>query len=249
MKKLLIILTLSFFALPLRAEAALNQESDVTLEKKMSERHEPTVIAQSLGHLIVRHLVNPGFELDLDQVIKGIEDERAGIASPLTEEEYEQAIYALQEDLFAKIADENLAQATNFLKTNAVESGINIIEPKLQYRVVKSGEGEVVNEECTPLIHYKGSLLDGTVFANSTEGGANPINLPLKQTIPGFTRGLIGMKEGEKRTLYIHPELAYGLAGHLPPNSLLIFEVEILKANTATEEIATQESLSEDTIR
>ena len=75
----------------------------------------------------------------------------------------------------------------------------------------------------------------------------NPLSnrsaLPIKQSIPGFAKGLVGMKEGEKRILYIHPELAYGLAGHLPPNSLLIFEVEIVKAHALSSNEVTQNAL------
>ncbi|MCH9608680.1 MAG: FKBP-type peptidyl-prolyl cis-trans isomerase FkpA [Chlamydiales bacterium] len=205
-------------------------------------------IAESLGHLIVRHLANPGFKLDLDRVIKGIEDERNGRPSPLSEEEYEQAVYAIQESLFNETAEENLASATTFLEKNAKEKDITIVEPKLHYRVDQAGEGECVAEESMPLIHYKGTLIDGTTFASSIESG-DPITLPLQQTIPGFTKGLVGMKEGEKRTLYIHPDLAYGLSGHLPPNSLLIFEVEILKANAAPEEIALEGSTDEEVSR
>ncbi len=52
------------------------------------------------------------------------------------------------------------------------------------------------------------------------------------------------MVQGEKRTLYIHPELAYGVSGHLPPNSLLIFEVEIVEANPTTEEIVEKDNNS-----
>ncbi len=102
----------------------------------------------------------------------------------------------------------------------------------MQFQIVQQGNGEEVLPDGAPLIHYKGTLLDGTVFATS-EASLQPVTLPIKQTIPGFAKGIVGMKEGEKRILYIHPELAYGLSGHLPPNSLLIFEVEVVKANSA----------------
>lgn len=237
MKKRLFALTLCIFAFSLHAV-------------EVPKPYDHTQIAESLGHLIVRHLANPGFELDINSVIKGIEDERDGIASPLSEEEYEQAIYAIQEELFTKVAEDNLVKANEFLEQNSVADGIEAIEDKLQYRVEHLGAGEVVEEQSMPLIHYKGSLLDGTVFANSQEDGGEPITLPINQTIPGFTKGLVGMKEGEKRTLYIHPDLAYGLSGQLPPNSLLIFEVEILKANeTPMEEIASQGESIEETPR
>jgi len=60
--------------------------------------------------------------------------------------------------------------------------------------------------------------------------------MSLDEIIPGLKSGLIGMKEGEKRTIYIHPDLAYGSAGYLPPNSLLTFEIELVKANSSTVE-------------
>lgn len=185
-------------------------------------------LSETLGHLLVRHLIQPGFECNFDKVIQGIKDARAGKEAPMSEEEYEQAIYALQETLFLQTAEKNLAQADTFLNENKNEKGVQEIDPKLQFRVAKEGEGNEVGPDSIPLIHYKGSLLDGTVFAHSD----NPLPLPIKQSIPGFSKGLVGMKEGEKRVLYIHPELAYGISGNLPPNSLLIFEVEVLKANS-----------------
>lgn len=62
--------------------------------------------------------------------------------------------------------------------------------------------------------------------------------ISLDETIPGFSKGIVGMKEGEKRTLYIHPDLAYGVNGSLPPNSLLTFEIEIVKANNPQDQEA-----------
>ena len=56
--------------------------------------------------------------------------------------------------------------------------------------------------------------------------------LSLDEIIPGLKAGLVGMKEGEKRIVYVHPEMGYGTNGYLPPNSLLTFEIEIVKANS-----------------
>lgn len=188
-------------------------------------------LSKALGHLIVRQLNQAGFPFNHEQVIQGIRDEISGTPSPMTEEEYEGVVCAVQEQLFMQTAEKNLAAADAFLKENAVKAGIQSLDAKLQYQVAKEGEGEAVGPESVPLIHYQGKLLDGTIFATSESVG-EPIALPIKQSIPGFAKGLVGMKEGEKRVLYIHPELAYGLSGQLPPNSLLIFEVEVVKANS-----------------
>lgn len=192
-------------------------------------------LSETLGHLIVRQLVNPSLEFNLDKVIQGMQDERAGKSSPMNEEEYEQTILAIQESLFTQTAEKNLSEAIAFLKLNSAKEGVLALDEQLQYQILKEGIGqEEVKADSIPLIHYKGSLINGTVFSSSFDSG-EPISLPLKQTIPGFSRGLVGMKEGEKRVLYVHPELAYGISGKLPPNSLLIFEVEVIKANTQIE--------------
>ena len=149
----------------------------------------------------------------------------------------------IQEKIFLETAEKNLTDAASFLENNAKNEGIICLSAKLQYQISEQGKGEKVGPESEPLIHYTGKLLDGTIFASSHESG-DPITLPIKQTIAGFSEGLVGMVQGEKRTLYIHPELAYGVSGHLPPNSLLIFEVEIVEANPTTEEIVEKDNNS-----
>lgn len=213
------------------------------IEKSPLEDVNIDQLSETLGHLIVRHLQNPGFQFNVERLIQGIQDEKEGKEAPMTEEAYEQAISAIQESLFLKSASENLAAAEVFLKKNLSETGIVMIDPKIQYKIETEGRGAVITTDCTPLIHYTGRLLNGTVFASSHEN-ESPVSLPIKQTIPGFHQGLVGMKEGEKRTLFIHPDMAYGVAGHLPPNSLLIFEVEVLKADTAA---VSEETPSTDT--
>jgi peptidylprolyl isomerase len=216
--------------------------------EEKSEEIDYKSLSETLGHLIVRQLKQPGFSFQLDLVVQGMKDEQEGKPSPLSEEEYEQMVSTLQEQQFVQAAERNLAEAVAFLQANAAKEGIQKIEDKLQYLTAQKGEGETVGPDSVPLIHYKGQLLDGTVFATS-EGMSQPIALPLKQSIPGFAKGIVGMQEGEKRVLYIHPELAYGLSGHLPPNSLLIFEVEVVKANSqlASEMNQLDEEITEET--
>jgi peptidylprolyl isomerase len=186
-------------------------------------------LSETLGHLIARQLKQPGVEFNIDAVIVGMRNEQEGKSAPMSEEEYQQMVYTLQEKQFQESAEKNLTQANDFLKENLLKEGVRELDPKLQFQVTQEGSGELVDNDSTPVIHYSGKLLDGTVFASSTTD--QPVALPLKQSIPGFAKGVVGMKEGEKRILYIHPELAYGISGQLPPNSLLIFEVEVVTAN------------------
>ncbi len=101
----------------------------------------------------------------------------------------------------------------------------------LKYQVLKHGTGTVSPKATdTVNVHYHGTLLDGTVFDSSVERG-QPISFPLNRVIPGWTEGLQLMKVGDKFKFEIPPNLAYGPnspSPKIPPNSTLVFEVELL---------------------
>lgn len=81
------------------------------------------------------------------------------------------------------------------------------------------------------MVHYTGTLLDGTKFDSSVDRG-QPATFPLNRVIPGWTEGVGLMTPGEKRLFVIPPDLAYGMRGSPPkiaPNSWLVFEVELLE--------------------
>ncbi|MBI4100042.1 FKBP-type peptidyl-prolyl cis-trans isomerase [Candidatus Microgenomates bacterium] len=94
-----------------------------------------------------------------------------------------------------------------------------------------TGTGDVATAGATLTVNYRGTLLDGTEFDSSYKR-----NQPFKfvlgagEVIAGWDKGFAGMKVGGKRKLTIPPEMGYGSrsAGSIPPNSTLIFEVELL---------------------
>jgi FKBP-type peptidyl-prolyl cis-trans isomerase len=101
----------------------------------------------------------------------------------------------------------------------------------LKYQVLKKGTGAVSPKATdTVKVHYHGTLLNGTVFDSSVQRG-EPISFPLDGVIPGWTEGLQLMKVGDKFRFEIPPALAYGPSSpspKIPPNSTLVFEVELL---------------------
>lgn len=203
------------------AKAAVSTDQVTTDIEKLS---------MAFGNFIGKNLKGPGINFDLEALISGIRDGVAGKPSPMSEEEYEDALANMQEKAFNDISEQNLTQANTFLEKNSQEKNIVQLEPgKLQYEVIEQGKGSAVTEHSVPQLNYEGRFIDGTVFGSSNETGA--IEIPLDQTIPGFSKGLVGMKEGEKRRLYIHPDLAYGTNGPLPPNSLLIFDIQIVNSD------------------
>ncbi len=132
----------------------------------------------------------------------------------------------------ATLISENKAAGSAFLAKNKEIEAVVELPSGLQYKVLNEGSGNSPLATDKVTVHYKGMLLDGTVFDSSYERGES-ISFPLNGVIPGWTEGLQLMKTGGKSILYIPPELGYGDRdmGPIPPGSTLIFEVELISIN------------------
>lgn len=110
------------------------------------------------------------------------------------------------------------------------DPGLREVTPGVKARDLKEGIGEAVKPNATVTIHYTGWLTDGTVFDSSRARG-EPSTFPLGSLVKGWQEGIPGMKPGGIRKLVIAPEKGYGSQdkGTIPPNSTLIFEIELLK--------------------
>lgn len=104
-------------------------------------------------------------------------------------------------------------------------------ESGLKMQDLKVGDGPSPKMGQTVSVHYIGWLENGTEFNNSHKGAGTPAQFTLGEVIPGWNEGLSTMKVGGKRKLFIPSNLAYGARGRppaIPPNSNLIFEIELL---------------------
>ncbi len=118
-----------------------------------------------------------------------------------------------------------------YLIDNGKRPGVTTTASGLQYRVLREGSGAQAAPLAEVEVHYRGRLIDGTVFDSSYDSG-EPISFLLGQVIEGWQEGIPLMKVGAQYEFTIPFDLAYGkqgIAGVIPPYATLIFEVELLK--------------------
>lgn len=139
-----------------------------------------------------------------------------------------------QEEAAKKAQTEGVA----FLEANKTKPGVITTNSGLQYLVLEQGKSDVRPSVTDKVkVHYKGTLIDGTVFDSSIDRG-QPIEFELNRVIKGWTEGLQLMTVGSKYRFFIPQELGYGArpAGTIPPYSTLIFDVELLDVGKPTTE-------------
>ena len=197
-------------------------------------------INYSVGYRLGSDFQRQGVEMNSAIVQKGIDDATGGGEALMTEEEMRTVmmtmatrIKAEQMEKMKKQGAENVKAGEAFLAENAGKEGVKTTDSGLQYKVITAGEGKSPQKSDKVTVHYRGTLIDGTEF-DSSYSRNEPATFGVGQVIPGWTEALQMMKEGDKWEIYIPSKLGYGERGagaKIPPNSTLIFEVELISVN------------------
>jgi len=194
-------------------------------------------IAYSIGVNIGQNLQAQGIldGIEIETFVAGMLDAVAGNVQ-MSDEDMFAAIQLFQQQM-AEQQQAALAASTaasvDFLSANSAKEGVVTLESGLQYMVLESGPDGSASPTVSDsvLAHYHGTLIDGTVFDSSVDRG-EPAQFGLSQVISGWTEGLQLMSVGDKWRLFIPAAMAYGEASPtpaIPPNSALIFDVELLE--------------------
>lgn len=205
--------------------------AEVDLENKQHKE------SYALGLNLSDQLKQQGFEIDLDVFMQGFKDGFHDEATLMTRDdavkvliEKQEAERAAQQAEQNKAAEENKKAGEAFLAENKNKEGVKTTESGLQYKIITQGDGPKPKKTDTVTVHYKGTLIDGTVFDSSYDRG-EPATFPLGGLIPGWVEAVQMMPVGSKWEVYIPSYLGYGArpAGKIGPNSALIFELELLE--------------------
>jgi len=204
--------------------------------QEMSEK-EKTSYAIGMLLSMDMGLSDTGLELDYDKFAQGFRDIMENKETSITFEEAMNAVEVAFQQINARqmeqrrlAGEKNRADGEAFLAKNALRPGVEVTSSGLQYELLYEGTGEKPGPGDTVLVHYQGSLIDGTVFDSSYTRG-EPMTVPLDVVIAGWSEGLRMTREGGRIKLFIPSELAYGESGAgsaIGPNEVVIFDVELI---------------------
>ena len=219
-----VLALLTVFA-TLTTEPATKPENDI-------QQEDVKRLSFAIGQFLAKEVESMSMPFLKQEMMQGVE---AGLASGTTKKTLEECIAALEDaqkicyERFAKI---NLQKSEDFLAKKILEVGISSLENgKILYKTEKTGTSqEKVEKNSVPLVFIEARFFDEAPFMSHED------RLYLEETIPGIREAVIGMCEGEKRTIYIHPNLAYGKEVASSPNALITVNVEVKKAKSLEED-------------
>jgi FKBP-type peptidyl-prolyl cis-trans isomerase FklB len=194
-----------------------------------------------IGMSVGRNIKKQELPVDVDIVAAAIRDVMAGKPTRFNDaqfaainKEISGALRAkameerkIQQEKMEKEGAENRIKSDAFLAKNQSAPGIKTLTNGIQYKVIKEGDGVIPGPHDTVTMKYKGSLIDGTIFDQNEKYPTAVTG----RTIKGWSEVMQRMKVGSEWEVYLPPDVAYGMhppTPKIPPNSVLVFDMELL---------------------
>jgi FKBP-type peptidyl-prolyl cis-trans isomerase FklB len=201
-------------------------------------------ISYTLGVASGNNLKRQSIDVDPEIMARGLKDSLSGGKILLTDQEMQEVMAAFRQEMEARqltalkeqgakqleaMAAKTRREGEAFLAENGKREGVITLPSGLQYRVLREGKGRSPKPADSVVVHYRGTLLNGTEF-DSSYRRSEPATIKVDSVIDGWREALPLMQEGARWQLFIPPGLAYGENGakSIEPNSTLIFEVELI---------------------
>ena len=183
---------------------------------------EKKYYAEYMGHLLWERSLKDR-SINYEDILNGFNEASQKLPAKISDEEAMRIFFELEKQQFEELAERNLQQSVAFLKEIASQSGIMpIVEEKVYTKIVQEGSGEGLLAHESGLFKLKAYRPNETPFYENNKGIMQALNV----AIEGFGKGALGIKIGEKRIIYVHPEYAYGIYNPSHPNTIIIVEVE-----------------------
>lgn len=208
--------------------------------EKADLKDASTKRSYGLGANYGKSLNRGSIEINVQSFMDGLKDGISG-KSLLTDTEIQAVIDSINQEIRERqkrkqeeLAEKNKKDGEDFLAANQEKEGVVALASGLQYKIIREGNGAIPKATDKVKVHYRGTLIDGTVFDSSYERD-EPAEFFVRGVIKGWTEALQRMKTGAKWQLYIPSELAYGERGtgsSIGPNATLLFDVELLDITT-----------------
>lgn len=210
-----------------------------TKEDKVKLESHRDSLSYAVGVDIGTWMKGQSLDVDPEIVTRALRDKYSGSQTAMSDSASRLLTDALRNDRKAKHdadlkvqAEKNKKDADDFLSENKKKSGVVTLPSGVQYKVLTMGAGRKPKAHDMVEVNYRGTFIDGTEWENSSSH--SPVTFSVNGVIRGWKDALQLMPVGSKWVLYIPPDLAYGEIGSgnvIPPNALLIFEIELLRIN------------------
>ncbi|CAN5671903.1 FKBP-type peptidyl-prolyl cis-trans isomerase N-terminal domain-containing protein [soil metagenome] len=199
-------------------------------------------LSYALGYDLGRNLAESGESIDVNTVIKAVQDGYGKKDPGVPVEQLRVAVENMQKRQqakmqaeFNKLAADNKAKSDAFLAQNRSKSGVRTLPSGVQYRVVETGNGAKPSQASDVQITYKGTLPDGTVLIDTNQARegqpAGPVSMKVNQIpLVGLREALTQMPAGSRWEVVLPGNVAYGTdmqAGRMA-NQAVVFDVKLV---------------------
>ena len=181
-----------------------------------------------LGDNLKKQLVLDN-ENDYKAVSQGMRDSLLDKASQTDIDAYKPQILQKYQDDARLISEKREKQQKEYLDSFQKEKGVKVLDNGAMIKLSKPGKGKTPKTDGSVTVHYTGTLIDGTKFDSSRDRD-QAFTTRLTDVIPCWTKALQQMKPGSRAKVVCTADTAYGNrpVGPIPPNSVLVFDIEVV---------------------